>query len=553
MPFPLPAVRAAIVAVLLVPALVTAQALDFTFTDITPEGTAAVEQVGVHPFDGEKLVVVHGNGIRLTSDGGATWTSPTHPPASLIQVERLFVHKGRPGVVFLQEGGQSVSGEAPKGGATYRSGDFGNSWTLIYGPLTASLPLRMVSPFASDPIDPERIYATSRSPFTCFRGCVFITPPLDNQILASTDGGLTWYDAAVGSLPRGSDGTQSAEGPVPAAPSRLFLTSGQAYFSNDSGRVWQALPWERPDNLTWVRQDPYRPSVLFAQAYLPNNAALGDYTNVGKSRLFRSDDAGASWSPILDINDRSQWSGYKPTLTFDHVTWNLWLSGIEAGLLLSTDDGRTWANLGFPAGTGPTITGALDPTTRVRAVVPSTTEPGRVYVVWKGRLYAGYAPALRRDPVAVEFRAKDRYWISANHGETVSQDYRGYEALRTELRFGLWSRADAPQGAMGVCRFQGNPAHGQNSRFITLKGAECGALRGDPGWILEGEDEAFAVPAGPGGQCAAGTVAVTRFVNGLRNANHRYVVDAAVAKTMRASGWIEEGVAFCARPLGSNE
>lgn len=538
--------------ILLGPIPAAAQAPGFTFTDITPDGIAAVEQVGAHPFDGQKLVVVHRNGIRLTSDGGATWTSPMHPPGALIYVERLFVHKGRPGVVFVQEGGQSVSGEAPKGGATYRSADFGNSWTLVHGPLSSST-LRMVSPFASDPIDPERLYATSRSPFSCFRGCVFIDVPSDNQVLESTDGGITWFDAAMGSSPRGSEGTQTAEGPVPAAPDRMFLTSGVAYFSINGGREWRTLPWERAEHLTWVKQDPYRPSVLFALAYLPNDSALGDYTNVGKSRLFRSDDAGASWSPILDINDRSRFSGHQPTLTFDPITGNLWLSDIEAGLLLSIDDGRSWANLGFPAGTGPTISGALDPSTRVRAVVPSTTEPGRVYVVWRSRLYAGYAPALRRDPVAIEFRAKDRYWISANHGETVSQDYRGYEALRTGLRFGLWSRADAPQGAVGFCRFQGNPSHGQSSRFLTLKGAECGALRSDPGWVLEGEDESFAVPAGTGGQCAAGTVAVTRFVNGLRNANHRYVADAEVAKAMRGSGWIEEGVAFCARPLESDE
>ena len=35
--------------------------------------------------------------------------------------------------------------------------------------------------------------------------------------------------------------------------------------------------------------------------------------------------------------------------------------------------------------------------------------------------------------------------------------------------------------------------------------------------------------------------------------NHRYVADLAVAQQMRPAGWYDEGVRFCARPLGSNE
>jgi hypothetical protein len=103
------------------------------------------------------------------------------------------------------------------------------------------------------------------------------------------------------------------------------------------------------------------------------------------------------------------------------------------------------------------------------------------------------------------------------------------------------------------CRFQGRPALGQTSRFLTLQGGECQALGADPAWVLEGEAEYFAVPAGADGSCAPGLVAVTRFVNGLRNANHRFVSDAKTAGEMRDRGWIREGVAFCARSLGSNE
>jgi hypothetical protein len=162
-------------------------------------------------------------------------------------------------------------------------------------------------------------------------------------------------------------------------------------------------------------------------------------------------------------------------------------------------------------------------------------------------LYRAVLPPRNR--VAVEYQYGDRFWITGDSAEALSQDYRANEAVRTGRPFGFWSAADAPTGAKAVCRFQGNPTRGQTSRFLTLQGSECDTLRNDAGWVLEGEGESFAVPAGPGGECAPEHIAVTRFVNGLRNANHRYVAESGVAAQMRGRGWIEEGVAFCARPL----
>jgi hypothetical protein len=51
----------------------------------------------------------------------------------------------------------------------------------------------------------------------------------------------------------------------------------------------------------------------------------------------------------------------------------------------------------------------------------------------------------------------------------------------------------------------------------------------------------------------AGTVAVRRYLNLLPDFNHRWVADASLIPDMRARGWADEGVRFCARPLGSNE
>jgi len=288
----------------------------------------------------------------------------------------------------------------------------------------------------------------------------------------------------------------------------------------------------------WVEQDPLDAAILYA--------ATGNLAASGRTTVRRSDDGGRTWQEIYVAQAGATRTTVEPHLVVDPAKRDrLWLFGLEAGVLLSEDRGATWASAGFAVET--TNPGW----TMVSRLVPSPADLAQVFLLWNGRLYRGVLPPRQR--VAAEYQYGDRFWITGDTAEAQSQDYRANEAFRTGQRFGLWSAATAPAGAVPFCRFQGNPAHDQTSRFLTLEGSECGALRGDAGWVLEGQGEYFAVPAGPGGQCASGLVAVTRFVNGLHNANHRYVVDPQVASEMRTRGWIREGVAFCARPLGSNE
>ena len=96
-------------------------------------------------------------------------------------------------------------------------------------------------------------------------------------------------------------------------------------------------------------------------------------------------------------------------------------------------------------------------------------------------------------------------------------------------------------------------AQGQTSRFISLAGAECDIVKRSAAFDLEGQGEYFAMPPSSGGACDASLVPVRRFNNLQANVNHRYVADVAVAEQMRAAGWYDEGVRFCARPIGSDE
>lgn len=122
---------------------------------------------------------------------------------------------------------------------------------------------------------------------------------------------------------------------------------------------------------------------------------------------------------------------------------------------------------------------------------------------------------------------------------------------RTGYSFGARNES---QAASNVCRFYAPSA---NSHFFTADPVECAYLRThDTGWIYEKLD--FAVDLPVDGACA-GAVAVYRLYNNrwmFADSNHRFTPDGATRDDMKASGWRDEGVAFCAtfaarKPLAS--
>jgi uncharacterized protein DUF5648 len=103
---------------------------------------------------------------------------------------------------------------------------------------------------------------------------------------------------------------------------------------------------------------------------------------------------------------------------------------------------------------------------------------------------------------------------------------------------------------MPVRRFYGTPGLGPNSHFYTADGVEAGGLdRPGTGWTFEKVAFGIPVPDAPGQCPGASLTPVYRLYNdraASNDSNHRYVTSAAERARMRAMGWIDEGVRFCA-------
>ena len=173
---------------------------------------------------------------------------------------------------------------------------------------------------------------------------------------------------------------------------------------------------------------------------------------------------------------------------------------------------------------------------------------------------------------AIEFynAPLDHYFVSADAIEIagIEAGAAGPGWQRTGQSFQVYATlADAPGGALELCRFYGsavplasspNGRTGPNSHFYTLAGAECDSVYNkDKAWQYEGPRLAL-MPLSSlaaGGTCGPEQQPVYRaynngyqFAGGVwmkNDSNHRYSTSRATIAGMVGKGWSDEGAVFC--------
>ena len=156
----------------------------------------------------------------------------------------------------------------------------------------------------------------------------------------------------------------------------------------------------------------------------------------------------------------------------------------------------------------------------------------------------------------VEFynQALDHYFITWVGNEIALLDagttIKGW--TRTGKSFKAFVTAQA--GTTDVCRIYIIPLRG-DSHFFGRGQQECdNTMAAHPDFVLE-DPRFMAMYLPVAGVCPAGTVPVSRVFSNRPDANHRYMIEAAVRATMVALGWLPEGdgpdfVVMCAPGLG---
>lgn len=290
-------------------------------------------------------------GVFKTLDGGATWTERfSGLPAA--QTESLLLLPQEPHRLYAGTAGGGIYSYLDQNWVSMSSG-ISNTW---------------IRGLAYDPTTPTTLYAGT----------------LLGPLYKSTNGGSTWTDKSSGLPISRNDIREVVVHPTTSATLYAALGGGLPgtngiYKSLDGGDHWvkasEGMPVVDSDALS-LTIDPDNPEVLFAgvmgygvyktinggQTWKPSSSGL---TNLiikelaidpnqssivyagAESRLFRSVDSGASWTPTdLDYTVTS--------IVFNTLAPDTLYAGTEGwGIYQSVNNGLTWeqiTRMGYPDG-----------------------------------------------------------------------------------------------------------------------------------------------------------------------------------------------------------
>ncbi len=270
--------------------------------------------------------ISYGNGMYKSTDGGKTWTHLGLDGTR--QIGRILVDPKNANLVFVAALGHAYGANPDRG--VFRSRDGGATWQKV---LFKSDNLGAID-LAFDTQNSQIVYATlwnsRRPPWSIY-------PPSygpGSGVFKSTDGGNTWQQLS-GGLP--SEGLGRIGLAVAAANhNRVYAIvdskdpkAGGLYRSDDAGATWSLIS---NDNRIWGRGWYFCKTVVD-----PKNP---DLVYVSNTSLYRSTDAGKSWTAIKGAPGGDDY----------HQLWiypddpNRMVLGSDQGAIVSVDGAQTWSS-----------------------------------------------------------------------------------------------------------------------------------------------------------------------------------------------------------------
>lgn len=293
----------------------------------------SIGAVAVAPSDG-KIVYVgggeetwrgnvsSGDGMWKSTDGGDHWQFAGLPQSR--HISRIRVHPRDPNLVYAAVMGH-VSGPSQERGV-YRSKDGGNSWerVLFANELAGAVDLVL------DAQDPAVLYASTwraiRTPYS------FESGGDGSALWKSTDGGDTWQDLSHNQgMPEGTLGIIGVA-PSPANGKRVYAMveakEGGLFRSDDAGLTWTRINDDRK-----LRQRAWYYTRCYAD---PKDQDTVYVVNVG---FHRSRDGGKTFEGVRTPH------GDNHDLWIDPQDQNRMIEGNDGGACVTTDGGANWSSL----------------------------------------------------------------------------------------------------------------------------------------------------------------------------------------------------------------
>lgn len=268
-------------------------------------------------------------GLWKTTNNGTTWEVLFDDLDDVVSIGDVAIAPTDPNHVWVGTGENNNRQSSSWGNGVYKSTDGGRTW--VHRGLRTS---KQVARILVDPVDHDVVYVAALGDLWSAGG--------DRGVFKTADGGLTWTRVL-----HVDDDTGATELVMDPQNNKVLYAAtyqrrravwgfngggpGSALWkSSDAGRSWTKLTRGIPDGpLGRVGIDVYRrdPDVLFARI-----------EHAKESGVYRSDDAGASWRKVSDLNPRPM---YFSQIRIDPGNdQRIYVLGVS--LHVSDDGGRTW-------------------------------------------------------------------------------------------------------------------------------------------------------------------------------------------------------------------
>ncbi len=283
-------------------------------------------------------------GVWKSEDYGRTW-NPIFDQEPTQSIGAIAVAASDPNIIYVGSGEGLHRPDLSVGDGIYKSTDAGKTWTHLWVKQGEQIPAMAV-----DPRDANKVFAAVLGhPYG---------PNEERGLYRSTDGGQNWdrvlsKDENTGASdveldPSNPDVVyasmwEAREGPWEDG-NKFDGPGGGLFKSTDGGTTWNQLTKGLPENLAqiYVAIAPSDPRRLYATLA----------TAAGKLAVYRSDDAGESWTKITDDPRPSGriGGGDLPIPRVDPKNPDL-VYVASTVTMRSDDGGKTWSGFrGAPGG-----------------------------------------------------------------------------------------------------------------------------------------------------------------------------------------------------------
>jgi photosystem II stability/assembly factor-like uncharacterized protein len=268
--------------------------------------------------------IAYGDGMYKSTDGGKSWAHLGLTDTR--QIGAIVVDPRDPNIVYVAALGHQYGPNAQRG--VFKTTDGGQTWNkVLYKDADTG-----ATALAMEPGNPDVLYAalwqTRRPPWNVY-------PPSNGPgsgLYKTTDGGRSWTKLTQG-LPAsvGRIGLSIS----PAAPRRVYANVdssaglGGVYRSDDAGATWTHQDgdqriWQRGWYFSGITADPHNPDVVY----------------VMDTATYRSNDGGKSFDAILGDPTGDDFH----TLWVDPTDSRRMILGSDQGVIVSTNDAKTWSS-----------------------------------------------------------------------------------------------------------------------------------------------------------------------------------------------------------------